>query len=267
MVASLLDELGGGLIDVIRVHHASVQSVEFATDGEDAVFEAGLVFADNIGGDIEIKLVADEGEAETVRLTLATNDTADARELGGEELVVVDEGIVAVEEIPLLAFLCGEFLEEGADFGDDGDEIIELGGRNLVEFEAGGPFGSDKETVGPAERLPNSFGDEGSEGVEHLQNHFKSDLEKREIFIDFLAFEEPVGVFIPNRGIESFDGFREAIMLEIVLNGFFAGGEFAADPIFAEVVGGIGGLLPSGDLTFVHDGGGHFLVQDFDGNR
>lgn len=49
-------------------------------------------------------------------------------------------------------------------------------------------------------------------------------------------------------------------MFEIVLDGFFTGGEFATNPIFAETVGGIGGLLTGGDLTLIDNSGGHFLV-------
>lgn len=164
LVASLLDELSRGFVDVVRVHHAGVQSVEFAADREDAVFEAGLVLTDDLSGDIEIKLVADEGKTEAARLAFATDNAADAGKFGGEELIVVDEGIVAIEKIPFFAFFRREFLEEGADFGDDSDEIVELSGGDFVEFEAGGPFRSDKETVGPAERLPDGFGDKGAKG-------------------------------------------------------------------------------------------------------
>lgn len=103
--------------------------------------------------------------------------------------------------------------------------------------------------------------------MEHLENHFEGDFEEREIFVNLLTFDEPVGVFVPNGGIEGFDGFREAIMLKVIFDGFFASGKLAADPIFAEMIGGIGGLFAGLNLAFVDDGGGEFLVQNFDGNR
>lgn len=63
LVAGLLDEFGGGFVDVIRVHHASVQGVEFAADGEDAFLETGLVFSHHIGGNVEIEFVTDQSKA------------------------------------------------------------------------------------------------------------------------------------------------------------------------------------------------------------
>lgn len=103
--------------------------------------------------------------------------------------------------------------------------------------------------------------------MEYLENHFEGDFEEREIFVNLLTFDEPVGVFVPNGGIEGFDGFREAIMLKVIFDDFFASGKLAADPIFTEMIGGIGGLFASLNLAFVDDGGGEFLVQNFDGNR
>lgn len=87
--------------------------------------------------------------------------------------------------------------------------------------------------------------------MEHLQNHFESDFEKGDVLVDFLAFDEPVGVFVPDSGIEGFDGFGEAVVCEIVFDFFFAGGEFAANPVFTHVVGrviggGVGVLINEG---------------------
>lgn len=187
LVASLFDQISGGFVDVIWVHHTSVQGIKFTADGEDAFLEAGLVFIDHVGGDIEIEFVADQSKTQTTRLTLAIDDAANTGEFGGENLIVVDQGIVAIEEIPFLAFLGWEFLQEGANFGDNGDKIIELGGGNFVVFKTGGPLRSDKEAVGPTEGLPDGFGDKGGERMEHLQNHLESDFEKRKILVNLLA--------------------------------------------------------------------------------
>lgn len=200
-------------------------------------------------------------------MTFTTDDAADAGKFSGEELIIVDEGIVAVEEIPFFAFLGWEFLKKSADLGDNGDEIIELSSGDFVIFEASRPFGRNEETVGPAEGLPDGFGDERSERMEHLENHLEGDFEKRKILVDFLTFQKPVGVFVPDGGIENLNSFGEAIMLEIVLDGFFASGEFATDPVFTKVVGRIRHLKTGLNLAFVDNVGREFLIQDFDSDR
>lgn len=63
LVAGLLDELGGGFVDVVGIHHAGIQGVELAADGEDAFFETGLVFSHHIGGNVEIEFVTDQSKA------------------------------------------------------------------------------------------------------------------------------------------------------------------------------------------------------------
>ena len=102
--------------------------------------------------------------------------------------------------------------------------------------------------------------------MEHFEDHFESGLEEGDVLVNLLAFDEPIGVFVPDGGVEGFDGFREAVVREIVLDFFFAGGEFAADPVFAHVVGRVGKLGASGDGTFVDDVGGLFFGGDFDGD-
>ncbi len=59
LIAGLFDQFSRGFIDVVGVHHASVQGIELATNGEDTLFEAGLVFIDHIGRNIEIEFVTD----------------------------------------------------------------------------------------------------------------------------------------------------------------------------------------------------------------
>lgn len=104
LLAGLFDEGGGGFVDVVRVHHAGVQGIEFAADGEDALLEVVAVFCDNIGGDVEIEVVAGESEAETARLTFAAHDRRNAGELRDEELIIVDEGVIIVEQSIFFAF-------------------------------------------------------------------------------------------------------------------------------------------------------------------
>ena len=52
-----------------------------------------------------------------------------------------------------------------------------------------------------------------------------------------LAFNEPVGVFIPDGRIEGFNGFGRYLVRESILDFFFAGGKLAANPVFTHVVG------------------------------
>ena len=91
----------------------------------------------------------------------------------------------------------------------------------------------DEEAGSPAEGLPDGFGDEGHEGVGHDEEVFEGGLEEREVFVDFLAFEEPVGVFVPDGGVDELDGFGEAVVDEVFFEVFVEAVEFAADPVFA----------------------------------
>lgn len=97
LFAGLFDEGGGGFVDVVWVHHAGVQGIEFATNGEDALLKVVAVFRDDLGGDIEIEIVIGEGEAETARLTFTAHDGRNAGELRDEELIIVDEGVIIVK--------------------------------------------------------------------------------------------------------------------------------------------------------------------------
>jgi len=76
--------------------------------------------------------------------------------------------------------------------------------------------------------------------VEHDEDVFEGFLEERGIFVDFLAFEEPVSVFVPNGVVEEFDGFGEAVLPYQFVEFGFAVVKFAADPVFAHVDGSEG---------------------------
>ncbi len=69
-----------------------------------------MVFGYDVGGDVEIELVTDQSKAQAARLAFAADDTTDTREFGGEELIVVNKGIITIEKVPFSAFLRGEFL-------------------------------------------------------------------------------------------------------------------------------------------------------------
>ena len=78
--------------------------------------------------------------------------------------------------------------------------------------------------------------------MEHDEDVLKGLFEERGVFVDFLALEEPVGVFVPDGVVEEFDGFGKAVLPYQFVELLFAVVEFAADPVFAHVEGG-GSLL------------------------
>ena len=49
---------------------------------------------------------------------------------------------------------------------------------------------------------------------------FESLFEKWNVFINFLRFEEPVGVFVPDGAVEGFDGFGEAVTCHVLFDLF-----------------------------------------------
>lgn len=97
-VAGLLDEVSGCLVDVVRIEHAGIESIELFADREDAGLELVAILVNDIGGNIEIELMVSQGEAETARLAFATNHATDAGELRDEKLIVINEGIVAIQQ-------------------------------------------------------------------------------------------------------------------------------------------------------------------------
>ncbi len=257
-----------GLIDVVRVHHASVKSVKLATNGKNAFFELVAILSDNLLGNVEIELMTDQSEAKPARLALTAQDRTEVGKFHDEELVVVDERIVVEEETPFLPLgRRREALQGGTNLRDNRDEVLELFGRDRVELEPWRPRLDDELAFGPAEALPDGFSKERRKGVEHFEDRLKSDLEQGNVLVDLLTFDEPVGVFVPDDRIEGFDGFGEAIVGKVVFDLFFGGGELAADPIFTKVVGRVGKLATSLDGSFVDDRGVKFVRGNFESGK
>ncbi len=94
----------------------------------------------------------------------------------------------------------------------------------------------DTHALCPAKRLPNGFGDEWREWMKHDKDVFERALEKVGIFPKFFAFEEPVGVFVPDEIVDSVTCLGEAIFAEEALDFFVSSVDFAADPVFAKIV-------------------------------
>ena len=74
--------------------------------------------------------------------------------------------------------------------------------------------------------------------MEHDEYLLEGRLEECGIFPEFLAFEEPIGVLIPNEVIEKIACFSEAVVVEELLELFVGFVEVMANPIFAIVVDG-----------------------------
>ena len=69
----------------------------------------------------------------------------------------------------------------------------------------------------------------------------EGDFEKWDITVNFLALEEPVGIFVPDGLVQSFDGFGEAIRFHILFDLFDTAVNFAANPVLAHGVSCIRG--------------------------
>lgn len=96
-VTSLLDEMGRSLVDIIRIEHASIKGVEFAANRENTLNQGIVIGFNDIGRNVEVKLVIGKGETETARLALATDDGRKVGEFGNEELIIVNKGVIIVE--------------------------------------------------------------------------------------------------------------------------------------------------------------------------
>ena len=55
-----------------------------------------------------------------------------------------------------------------------------------------------------------------------------------------MAFEEPVGVFVPYSAVEGFDGFGEAVFAHVAFDLELEVVQLAADPVFAHAISVIG---------------------------
>lgn len=47
--------------------------------------------------------------------------------------------------------------------------------------------------------------------MEQDEDVFEGFLEERDVFVDFLAFDKPIGVLVPDGVVEQFAGFGEAV--------------------------------------------------------
>lgn len=235
--AGFFDELLWSLFDVMWVRETVLESVDFLAKFEDALLEIMLVFIENILWDLEIDAVARDGEAEAAKFF--SWKLWHARSFGevlDEELVGVHERIIA--EGDWVSDGAREALEVTADVDDDVLELFELLDALSVDFVEFWPFLVNQHAVGPAEGLPDSLSDKWGEWVKHDEDLLKSGFEKGGIFPEFFAFEEPVGVFVPDEIVEKIACFGEAVVVEKLLQLFVGLIEVVANPIFTIVVDG-----------------------------
>ena len=101
-----------------------------------------------------------------------------------------------------------------ANVDDDIFEFVEFLDALSVDFVEFWPLLVNHHALGPAEGLPNCFRDKWSEWMKHDQNLFKRRLEQGGIFPELFAFEEPVGILIPDEVIKEIAGFSKAVIFE-----------------------------------------------------
>ena len=123
-----------------------------------------------------------------------------------------------------------------ADISDDSDKLVEVVSHGFIVLVWGWPALVDKHAFGPAESLPDGLGDEWCKWVHHDENLLKSGFKQSGIFPEFLAFDEPVSVFVPDEIIDEVASFGETIVLKELLQLFAGFVDFAANPVFAEVI-------------------------------
>ena len=90
-------------------------------------------------------------------------------------------------------------MEVATDVDDDVFELVELFNAFIVDFVEFWPLLVDEHAVGPAKGLPDGLSYERGEWMEHDEDLLESGLEKSGVFPELFAFEEPVGVFVPDK--------------------------------------------------------------------
>jgi hypothetical protein len=123
-----------------------------------------------------------------------------------------------------------------ADVRDNLDELGVFVSLILVGAVERWPSLGDEHAFGPAEGLPDGFGDKRCKWVKHGENLLESVLEKVGILPKFLGFDEPVSVFVPDEIIDEVAGFSEAVIFHELLELFVGLIDLFANPIFAKVL-------------------------------
>ena len=166
---------------------------------KDAVFEVGFVFSVKLGGDLKIDVgMILNGETKTLNVGVVElgyrgclGEVLNEQLIVGYELVVVKGNWVLVGT--------GDVLVVTADIRDDVDEFVEIGGAVAVDLVRLWPTLVDKHASGPAEVLPDGLGDKRRERMQHNKDLLEGGLEEWNVFPEFFAFDEPVGVLVPNK--------------------------------------------------------------------
>ena len=151
-----------------------------------------------------------------------------------EELVFINELII--DKGDWVATGTWKCLVVAADVGNDSDKLAELVGFLLVDLEWLWPVLRDDHAVGPAEALPDCFGDEWCEWVKHDEELLEGLLDERRVLPELFAFDKPVGIAVPDEVVDEVAGFCEAVVFDELLE-FLAGlVELVANPVFAEAL-------------------------------
>ena len=134
-----------------------------------------------------------------------------------------------------------------ANISDNLDEFSEIGGFLLVILVWCRPGLGNKHAVGPTESLPNCFGNEWRERMQHGENLLESGLEEISVFPELFGLNEPVGIFVPNEIVDEVAGLSETIMVEKFLEFGVSAIDLLENPVFAKTldfdISGIGWIV------------------------
>ncbi len=241
--ASFGDEFGRSFLDVAGVAEALSQGIVLFFTLDDAIFEIVDVLSFDILWNLQVDVVvAGDGEVETA--CLLWFDLRDCRGLGevlNKQLVGVHDFIVV--EGHRISVSAWNGLVMAADISDDIDELCEVAGAFLIDFVELWPFGVDEHALSPGKILPDGFGDERRKGVQEDEDLLEGILQECGVLPKFLAFEEPVGVFVPNEVVEEVASFCEAVVGEKFLHFPVSFVDLVANPVFAVVYEFVGWFL------------------------
>ena len=151
-----------------------------------------------------------------------------------EELVFINELII--DKGDWVATGTWKCLVVTADVGNDSDKLAELVGFLLVDFEWLWPVLRDDHAVGPAEALPDCFGDEWREWVKHDEELLESLLDERRVLPELFTFDKPVGIAIPDEVVDEVASFCKAVVFDELLELLAGLVELVANPVFAEAL-------------------------------
>ena len=94
-----------------------------------------------------------------------------------------------------------------ADIRDNLDELGVFVDLVLVGVVERWPRAGNKHAVGPAEALPDCFGDEWREWMKHDEELLEGLLDERRVLPELFTFDKPVSVAVPDEIVDKIASF------------------------------------------------------------